>query len=68
MPAHMTPAQLRKAGIEVPGVTDKKGRSTKKEASGPYHTRCTTCDEEFTVIKREDEHVRAGHNRFEVVR
>lgn len=68
MPVPLTPelrAALEKQGVSLPD--GKKARTTQKADTGPYHTRCCTCREEFTVIKREDEHVQPGHYRFEVV-
>ena len=59
----MTPAQLRKLGVEVP---TKKSPRTK--AKGPYHTVCTTCLLEFVTAAAEDRHLADTHHaRYELV-
>ena len=63
MPARLTPSQAAKLGID----TKLKPRTTRKTASGPYHTRCVACGEEFHTMAAEDRHVAGGHNRFELV-
>ena len=52
--ARITAAQARALGIDAPKA---KQRTTRKEATGPYRTRCTTCGEEFTSMAAEDRHV-----------
>lgn len=62
MSVRLTPAQAAKLGIGTPPATTRDRRQSR----GPYHTRCT-CGEEFRTIAAEDDHVSAGHNRFELI-
>lgn len=67
--ARMTVAEARKLGL-LDGTEMKaaKVRTTRKTARGPYHTRCTTCQEEFTSMASEDRHVNTTQcRRFELV-
>lgn len=66
MPAHLTPAQARALGVDVP-ASSGAGRRTRKAAPGHGVSRCATCGETFTTDAAEDRHVTAGHNRFETV-
>lgn len=63
MTVHLTAAEARQLGVDIPA----KGRTTRKTARGPYHTRCMSCGAVFTTQASEDRHVSAGHNRFECV-
>ena len=64
MTVRLTPAEARRLGIDP---TPTRTRTTRREAAGPYHTRCTTCGDEFTTIAAEDRHLTAGHHRYELV-
>ena len=65
-PVRMTTAEFRALGATGTELRPAKVRTTKKEAAGPYRTRCT-CGQEFTTIASEDRHVSLGHNRFGIV-
>jgi len=66
MPARITPAEAKRLGVEVPATARR--RSTKKVAPGPYHSRCTTCQEEFDSYADEDRHlVKTHHARYSVL-
>lgn len=60
----MTAKQAAALGI----VPKKKARTTRKTASGPYHTICCTCEEEFHTIAAEDRHLNeTKHARYRLV-
>jgi len=64
--ARLTPAEARALGIDVPAA--KKKRTTKHTGGGKYHTKCKTCDEEFTTAAAEDRHVHDAHHvRYELI-
>jgi len=63
--AHLTEAEARALGLDVP---KKKTRTTRKTGAGPYHTRCTACSSEFTTAASEDRHLaETHHSRYELV-
>lgn len=63
MTAHLTPAQARKLGIDVPDAP--KVRQTRKALPGHGTSTCCTCGEVFTTIASEDRHVKATlHPRY----
>jgi hypothetical protein len=65
MAARLTVAEARALGIDVGATTSTRQRTV---ARAPYHTRCTTCDERFTVEARERRHSDSEHHwRFELV-
>jgi hypothetical protein len=53
---HLTPAEARRLGLDT---TPARKRTTRKEATGPYHTRCTKCGDEFTSVAAENRHLDA---------
>jgi hypothetical protein len=62
--ARLTAGEARRLGITPPIPT----RTTRKQATGNYHTRCTKCGTEFTTQAGEDRHVtNPGHHRYELV-
>jgi hypothetical protein len=68
MTAHITAAQARAAGIDVPAA--KKKRSTRRTVKGaPYHTVCKACGFESRTQAAEDRHLdeNPGHCRYELV-
>lgn len=68
-PVQMTSAEFRALNVTgSAGLKPAKVRTTKKEAAGPYHTRCVTCDEEFHTMAAEDRHVdKHDHYRYELL-
>ena len=65
MTIHLTTAQARRAGIDVPSDTKVRVRKT---ARGPYHTVCKTCGVEFHTIAAEDQHVvDTLHVRYQLI-
>jgi hypothetical protein len=65
---HLTAAQARALGIT--GVAPAKVRTTRKEATGPYRTRCATptCHVEFSTMTNESSHFAAtGHCRYDLI-
>ena len=65
--AHLTPAQARRLGLDVPTTGTGAGR-TRKVARAPYRTRCTRCGTEFTSEAAEERHLIAEHHaRYELV-
>jgi len=61
-------ARLSKAEAKALGLPVPKPTKTRREASGPYLTRCKTCQEEFKTMASEDRHVRDTHHaRYEVI-
>jgi hypothetical protein len=66
---HMTAAQVKKLGDRAKqlGLAEPIATKARRE-KWPYHTKCVTCLEEFTVVERENDHVKeAGHARYELV-
>jgi hypothetical protein len=66
--ARMSAADARRLGIV--GAPPARKRTTRKEAHGPYLTRCTTpdCGETFSTGAAETRHHEAtGHRRYELV-
>jgi hypothetical protein len=60
----MTHQQAEALGI----VPRKKTRTTRRTAKGPYHTVCTTCDEQFHTIASEDRHLEeTKHRNYRIV-
>lgn len=66
MTARITAAEARAMGLDV--SKPARVRTTRKEAKGPYHTRCCACGEEFTARTTETKHVEeVRHYRYETV-
>ena len=64
MAARISNAEAKRLGLTV----DKKKRTTRKEAAGPFRSRCWTCEEEFDTQAAETRHVLATrHSRYEVI-
>ena len=64
--ARLTAAEARRLGLD-PGPA-RTGRTTRKVARGPYHTRCRTCGEQFTTEASEERHMVAAHHaRYELL-
>jgi uncharacterized C2H2 Zn-finger protein len=63
---NLTAAQAKALGLNVTTRT-KTTRKAATNDDGPYHTRCTSCGDEFTVQAAENRHVADGHNRFEII-
>jgi hypothetical protein len=59
----LTAAEAKRLGIDAPVA---RKRTTRKEADGPYHTRCIVCGDEFTTVASENRHLDANpdHNRY----
>ena len=65
MTVRITPAQARALGVDTP---NSRRRSTRRTASGPYRTRCTTCGDVFVSEAAETRHLDdTGHGRYELV-
>jgi hypothetical protein len=64
--ARLTAAEARALGLPAPGPAP---RTTRKEVTGvPYHSRCCTCDEQFTTMAAETRHLDAtDHYRYDVL-
>lgn len=63
--AHLSASEAKRLGLDVPASS---GRTTRHHASGPYHTICATCSEEFTTYASENRHVDATrHARYVLV-
>ena len=62
--ARLTAAEARRLGIDTPGPAC---RTTRKEVSGDYWSRCVTCGAEFTTIASEDRHNTLIHARFDTM-
>ena len=54
MTAHLTAAEARKLGLDVPAT---KKRTTRRTAKGPYLTVCHDCGETFTTQAAETRHL-----------
>lgn len=67
MPAHLSAGQARALGL-VQSPRNDAQRKTRREASGPYLTRCVTCHQEFDTRAAEDRHVnQTRHARYEAL-
>ena len=65
MSGRISVAEAKRLGLLDP---QKKKRTTRKEAPGPFNSRCMVCQEEFTTIASEDRHLLATkHGRYEVI-
>jgi len=68
MTARISAKEAKALGLSAPDAKPAKKRTTRKTGSGPYHTRCKTCGEEFTTAASEDRHVHETHHaRYELV-
>lgn len=68
---HLTAAQARALGLSAPegrGVRRKAKPVRKRKPKRAYHTRCTTCGEEFRSAAAEERHLdEHRHARYELV-
>ena len=65
MAVRLSAAEARRLGLG--NTPASRPRTTRREARGPYATRCVLCGETFETIASEDRHVTLTHARFELV-